>query len=235
MSGGTNAGGYPLGAAFFRNSVAKTYDEQIQRLADQLEENMVRSQKSSIESSLNSQNAKNEQIFSKQERLIERLRESKSLGRVAINFPNDLTNLQGESYNLVLEAGDRLHLPSIPSTINVIGQVHNPNTLAYNADWTVKDYLASAGGMTKSADVKNVYVIKANGMITPINNRAPKRRFGWLTGKNENRGLVKMGPGDTVLVPEDFEIKPNRLQVTRDVTQIMFQIISSLGVIVAAF
>jgi hypothetical protein len=107
--------------------------------------------------------------------------------------------------------------------------------MAYQSRWNHKQYLEAAGGMTKSADSKSVYIIKANGMIVPARSNSSKSRFGWLTGKGQSSAMAKVGPGDTILVPEDFEIKPNKLQVTRDVTQIMFQIISSLGVVVAAF
>jgi len=233
ISGGYTGSAFTTGAGFFRGSVAEVYNRQMLKLADQIEEGLIRQQNKTIEASLESQESKNAAIFAKQERLVMRLRETKSAGRVGLDMDMPLEQFIGTSNDLLLEDGDRLNIPSEPSTVNVLGQVYNPSTLAWQPDLSTKDYLDAAGGVTKSADKDNIYVLRANGRVVPLKNI--QKRGSWITGRETSELALKIGPGDTVLVPEDFEIKTNRLQLTKDVTQIMFQIIASLGVVVAAF
>lgn len=236
ISGGLSDVAFVRGASFFRESVAKTFNTKLNSLADRLEEDLLRSQKATIESSLQSQDKKNEAIFLKQERLVQRLRDTRSPGRVAIDMLRDLETFKNSPHNLILEDGDRLKLPSTPSTVSVLGQVYNPNTLAWQPDLRPADYLAATGGVTRSADDKNIYILKANGRVIPFQQVSKRGGFNWITGRGSSMNLhSSIGPGDSILVPEDFEIKQNRLQVTKDVSQIMFQIIAALGVVVAAF
>ena len=235
-SGGMAEGAFVYGAGFFRKSVAKTFNEKMAELADQLEENLLRSHKSSIESSLQSQSQKNEAIFIKQERLVRRLRESKSPGRVAMNLIGDLEAFKSSPHNLILEDGDRLFIPSTPSTVNVLGQVYNPNTLAWQPDFSPSDYLSASGGVTPSADEKKIYILKANGSVVPFSQLGKRGSFSWITGRRASTANIgAIGPGDSILVPENFDIRQNKLQITKDISQIMFQIIGALGVVVAAF
>lgn len=234
VAGGLSEDAYLLGSAFHRKSIAVKFDLQIQELANQLEENLIRSQQASIEGALASQHIKNEQIFSKQERLIERLRESKSPGRVALNFIQFDETFEKSKDNLLLEDGDSLKIPTRPSTISVFGQVFNPNTTAYRPGNTVKDYINTSGGLKKSADRNSIYILKANGFVVPV--KTFSNSSIWVTGQRKaSSALTQVAPGDSIIVPEDFEIKANKLQVTKDVSQIMFQILGSLGVLVAAF
>jgi len=235
ISGGFTNSAFAAGAGFFRNSVAKTFNQKMSSLADQLEENLLRSQKSTIESSLQSQDKKNESIFLKQERLVQRLRETSSPGRIAMDVISNQEEFKNSPHDLILEEGDRLLLPSTPSTVNVLGQVFNPNTLAWQPDFKPNDYLNATGGTTRSADKENIYILKANGRVVPFH-QLSKGSFSWITGrKHSHHKSINIGPGDSILVPEDFEIKQNKLQVTKDISQIMFQIIGALGVVVAAF
>lgn len=233
MSGGLTDAAFTDGIAFYRESVAKKFDEQLNKLADQLEESLLKSQKAAIEGSLDAAAAKNAAIFEKQERLVARLRDNKSPGRVALEFPEDMSTFAGSHEDLILEEGDRIVIPSYPSTVNVLGQVFNPNTVAFNPKLKPWDYIEAAGGVTRSSDKENIFIVKANGMVVPLKKTSGKGS--WITGRQKEESNLAMGPGDSVLVPEDFEIKINKLQMTKDVTQIMFQIIGTLGILVAAF
>ncbi|MBF0197642.1 MAG: SLBB domain-containing protein [Planctomycetes bacterium] len=233
-AGGLRSSAYTKGASFYRASVAKKYDEQLQKMADRLEQDLIRNQTDQIEGALESQQAKNAMIFGKQERLVSRLRESKSPGRVAITIPQDLSQFRHKPDNIILENNDLLQIPSEPSTVNIIGQANNPNTVVYASQYKLKDYLNYAGGLTKNADTKNIFVIRANGIVVPADliDRGSKS---WFSGRSKSNSVTSIEPGDTILIPEDFEIQENKLQLTKDITTIMFQVISSLGVVVAAF
>lgn len=233
-AGGLRESAFVKGAAFFRKSEAIAQNKQLLKSADKLERDLLRAQSKSVENALQSQNDKNTTIFSLQERLVKKLRTSKSTGRIAIQLPEQIKKLVGSTENIILEDGDKVNIPSQPSTIHIIGQVNNPNTIVYAKNYTLIDYLNFAGGLTPHADEDNIYIYRANGRVVPSKNlSAPKRS--WLTGRYANDYETSIEPGDTILVPEDFEIKPNKLQLTKDITQIIFQIITSVGVAAAAF
>lgn len=82
--------------------------------------------------------------------------------QVAVNLTEILKN-KGTSINLYLEVGDKLVIPKDEQTVKVSGQVLNPTSLAYQKDFSFKEYISQAGGFTDSARVKKTYVKYANG------------------------------------------------------------------------
>ena len=117
--------------------------------------------------------------------------------------------------DIVLEDGDSFYVPSMPSTVSVMGTVYNQNAFIYNKDQTVSDYLNKAGGPTRDGDESEVYLIRADGMVFS------KRQGGLLFGGGFN-GRKAM-PGDTIVVPEKLE-QYNLSRELKDWTQIFFQI-----------
>ncbi len=233
-AGGIKSDAYLAGAYFLRRSVAEVYNAQLRELGDRLEKNLLQSSISGDEQALNSeQTARNGAIYSRQVRLVEKIRSTTSPGRVALNLPSDPIVLAASTDNLALEAGDDLYLPPMPGVVYVLGQVHNPNTVAYSAQHSLADYLASAGGMTSSADRENVFVIRAGGQVVPASSFREAQT--WISGRGSSSLPFAMAPGDTIIVPEDFAIKTSNLVLAKDLTQIMFQIITSVGVAIAVF
>ena len=69
--------------------------------------------------------------------------------------------------DLALEDGDRLVVPSVPATIQVIGAVFNQNAFLYRGNGNVADYLHWAGGTSREADRGRAFILRANGTVTP--------------------------------------------------------------------
>lgn len=65
--------------------------------------------------------------------------------------------------NLMLEQGDSIRINKIPQTVELTGQVQNPALVAFQPNYSFRDYLSEAGGFTDSAHVKRTYVVYANG------------------------------------------------------------------------
>jgi len=152
-------------------------------------------------------------------RLVERLRKIEATGRVAIHVA-DLESLRQSDQNLVLENGDRLVVPRRPEFVSVVGSVYTPNSFLYQPQLTVADYLARAGGPTRDADEKHIYVLKANGEV------AARTQQGMFASSFFTMRLM---PGDTVVVPEKLERIPY-LIITRDIADILFKIATTAGV-----
>jgi len=94
----------------------------------------------------------------------------------------------------------------------VIGETQQPTSHLYQPGLSRDDYIDLSGGLTRRADKKLIYVVRASGAVIASN------RSKWL-GRS---GSVEIQPGDTVVVPlETDKIKP--LTFWGSVTQILYQ------------
>lgn len=110
------------------------------------------------------------------------------VGRIAGNLrPN--TEF---STSLTLEDGDSIYVPSLPTTVTIIGEVLNPTTINFSGNTSYDKYITLAGGFTKYADKDSAYIIKQSGDSYKLNS-------GYF------RKEVYVNPGDTIVIPRDTE------------------------------
>ncbi|MDB2537318.1 SLBB domain-containing protein [Amylibacter sp.] len=147
-AGGITDTAYPLGAVLERISIKAQEKSSNDILAGQLEASVLTLAQSDIE-------GVGDQIkavlgFAQQ------LRSLPTTGRMTINImdPNN---------NLYLQDGDKLMLPKRPSHVSVIGAVQRTTVASYSQNKTYKDYISSAGGLTKMADIRKAYLLLPNG------------------------------------------------------------------------
>ncbi len=150
--------------------------------------------------------------------LIAELDHVEPVGRVVVEA--DPARLFADrSRDLLLEADDWLVIPKRPSTVAVIGEVQAPVELPYRPGRTAADYLAEAGGPTRRADDRRMYVVLPDGRAREVG-----RSF-W-TGDNP----TAIPLGATIVVPRDP--KPfDLLEVTESVSTIL----SRLAITAASF
>ncbi|HET6370576.1 MAG TPA: SLBB domain-containing protein, partial [Nitrospiria bacterium] len=104
------------------------------------------------------------------------------------------------------------------SSVVVLGSVRNSTGILYREGADVSYYLTQAGGPTKQADSKEIYVVKADGSaLADISMRTPLDR------------------GDTVIVPISTEVKYRALPLWRDIATIMGQFAITLAAIKVVF
>ncbi|WBX74130.1 SLBB domain-containing protein [Tenacibaculum pacificus] len=86
--------------------------------------------------------------------------------KVGINLHKILAK-GGESskYNLILEEGDELFIPSERQTVKVEGEVLSPSLVRYEKSRSFKQYIENSGGFSSKAKRNRAYVIYANGDI----------------------------------------------------------------------
>lgn len=130
------------------------------------------------------------------------------VGRLVLDLPRIV---KGGGYDVMLEGGDVLYVPSRKNSVNVIGQVQVPASHIYDENLTAGDYLNQSGGSKKRADESRIYVISANGTIKMLSDG---NWFASNVGSN-------MKPGDTVVVPLDSEYM-NNLTLWTSATTIMY-------------
>ena len=132
-------------------------------------------------------------------------------GQIVIN---ERTNLN----SIYLEEGDQIYIPPITNLANVQGEVSIPGTHTFVEGYSAYEYIQLTGGLTENADEKNILVIAQNGSVK----------------KYESEGQLKKAlihNGDSILVMP--EVSVNNLQMTKSITQIMYQIAVSVGVLLS--
>lgn len=107
---------------------------------------------------------------------------------VGVNLKEILENPSSQE-NLQLMQGDELTIPRLLQTVKLTGAVQNPLAVSYKEDFTLKDYIAQAGGYTLNANRKKMYVTYANGVSNQI------RKF--LIFKKNPR----IEPGSEIVIP----------------------------------
>jgi polysaccharide export outer membrane protein len=130
------------------------------------------------------------------------------VGRLVLNLPKLIDD---DSYDVALEAGDVLYVPTKKNAVNVIGQVQVTSSHMFDNNFSAEDYLAQSGGSKKRADEERIYIIAANGSIRMLH------EGNWFTNNSHN----KLQPGDTIVVPLDAEYM-NNLALWSSVTTIVY-------------
>jgi polysaccharide export outer membrane protein len=148
------------------------------------------------------------QSYTEVQAMLKDLTKLQPVGRLVLNLPKIVKE---NDYDILLEGGDVLYVPTLKNSVNVIGQVQVTSSHIYDKNLTAQDYLAQSGGSKKRADEDRVYIIAANGSIKLMDNNS------WFaSNKGDN-----MKPGDTVVVPLDSEYM-NNLTLWTSATTIMY-------------
>ena len=217
-AGGFTEKAYFYGAYFTSEKAREIQQISIDRMIDDLE---MRAQTVLSEQA---QLLEGEQAISGQQtaiqQLISRLRQVKATGRMSITL-GPLASIKDTPFDFELHEGESLHIPTRPNFVSVVGSVYISKSYMYKADMTVGDYLQKAGGPTKTADKKSIYVVKANGEILA------SAQSNGMFNNFENTLLM---PGDTIVVPEDLDRIPT-MRVIKDVADIVFKIATTAGII----
>jgi polysaccharide biosynthesis/export protein len=91
--------------------------------------------------------------------------------RVGIDLPRVLKD-KGDRDNIILVAGDSIHIPEFNSIVLVQGGVNSPGPVAYepgkNLDW----YVDAAGGYSQTGDTRHPYVTQPNGERQGVKRRS---------------------------------------------------------------
>lgn len=125
-----------------------------------------------------------------------------------------------------LQPGDRFIIPTIESTVRILGEVYNPNVIMYDKQLTMKKYIEMAGGMTEAARMRNVFVVYQNG-------RSAKTRHPLLIFRVQ----PKVKPGCQIIVPSKIkeDNDPYPMSSTERITMysVMASTLSSVAFVIS--
>jgi protein involved in polysaccharide export with SLBB domain len=216
--GGMTAKAYIYGAEFTRDSTRDQQQKKLEETLDRLEAEAARAATARSQSVVSTEDAGSlAQQAEAQKVLIAKLRQIKATGRIVLELPRAGATLK-DIPDLALEDGDRLFIPSRPSTVSVFGAVYNQNAFLYKDGKRIGDYLGQAGGPTRDADKGSLYLVKADGSVVS------KQQRGRFFNSFDSQKVV---PGDAIVVPEEL-IKVSWTKELKDWSQIFYQF--ALGV-----
>ncbi|MFS1703480.1 polysaccharide biosynthesis/export family protein [Alteromonas sp. AMM-1] len=177
-----------------RESVAEQQQQIINQALDRLERSIYTAPVSSTgEGAIRVQEA---QLISD---FIARARQIKSLGKVIVSDGPNVADI-------LLEANDTIVIPAVTDLVHIGGEVLMPQSVVFNRDANLEDYIAWAGGFSERANDSRILIIRANGMVDfyDIDDSAD------------------LAAGDQVVVLPRIDAKT--LQAVKDITQIIYQI-----------
>ena len=193
----------------FRKSVAQTQKQLIDSSLKDLESNILTAGSATTD----------EAMIRKQEAqlildFIDRAKNVEPKGRVVINKKTDLSKI-------LLEEGDIVYVPKKSHMITIQGEVKLPGAHTFVENLEIENYIESCGGYSFRADEDNVLLIKPSGFTYTYDNGA------------FSSDKLEVTPGDSILVLGKIDSK--NIQITKDITQILYQIAVGAGVVINAF
>jgi protein involved in polysaccharide export with SLBB domain len=193
-AGGLTPNAYLFGSEFTRASTRVAQQARLDDYVSTLEIEMDRAAVASSANALSAQDtASSQATLSTTQLLVSRLKLLRASGRIVLNLKPTAHEVS-ELPALTLQDGDRLVIPAVPPSVNVVGAVYYPSSFLYNEKGRVMAYLQQAGGPNRDADRKHVFIVRADGAVL---SKEASTSFWGNTFKDEG-----INPGDTIVVPE---------------------------------
>ncbi|GFE60880.1 SLBB domain-containing protein [Geobacter sp. AOG2] len=232
-AGGFTDKAYLRGAKFTRRSVQKEQQKRMDEIIVKTEKEIIQKQAAlaSIASSKEELEATKSALEGLQKDL-DRMKTLKAEGRVVIRL-TQIDELKKSSYDLEMEGGDILEIPTRTNVVNVLGQVYNPTAFVYVPEnSSVESYLNKAGGSTNDAETSEMFIIKADGTVFSRQQASFGIKWSddakqWTLGSFMSSYLE---PGDTLVVPQKLE-RTAWLRDIKDITTIISQIALTAGTV----
>jgi len=223
-AGGFTAEAYLKGAVFTRESVKESQQKNIEEAIRRLEIRLLTEAGSMTLTSIDADGPKQAQaVLAMKKELLSRMRSAQAQGRISIKL-EEAEKFKDSRYDIDLENGDELFVPVRPTQVQVMGAVQNPAAFLYEEGQELSSYIGKAGGYSGDADESKIFVLKSDGT-------AVSKGGSWLSGSMMS---ARLDPGDTVVVPEKLS-RGLWLREIKDLTQILYQIAVTAGVLIVAF
>lgn len=108
-----------------------------------------------------------------------------------------------------LENNDIINIPQLNAVVTVSGDVVNAVSIKSNSRYSIKDYLMAAGGADKTANSKELLLIKESGAVQVI-----------ASNKWRSTGMVE--GGDQIIVLPS--VNSENWQITESLSRIMYEV-----------
>ena len=211
-AGGLTSHAYLYASQLTRVSTRESQERQLKQSTERMQQELL-ARYTSAPPSTPERAAEQQSQLGLQQALITRLSSVQPTGRVVLEIKPDAKSL-GDVPDFPLEDGDSYYIPPRPSTIQVAGTVYNQNAFQFASGKPLSAYLNDAGGVTREADAKRIYLIRADGTVV---SRQSRDKF-W----GGDFASMRLMPGDAIVVPEKIKTGAGWKNF-QDITQIVSQ------------
>ena len=212
-AGGLTQNAYLFASDFRRESTRTAQQKELERVTEEFDKELRNRAATGGKGNQEEQMAFQQQLAA-QQNVLTKLRQTQATGRIVLGLrPSD--NSIESIPELPLEDGDKYAIPARPETVDVLGAVYNQNSFIYKDGHSLNDYLGLAGGGTRDADQKRLFVVRADGSV-----ESKQMHSSMFFG---NFGSMKLMPGDSIVMPQKIHTG-SAVTAFRDWTQIFSQL-----------
>ena len=212
-AGGLTSHSYLYASQLTRLSARNAEELQLRQSAVEMQRELA--SRYAATPTLNSASATEQQAqLNSQQALVAQLAAVHPTGRVVLDMKPDAATV-ADIPALPLEDGDSFYIPPKLSTVQVAGAVYNPNAFRYQSRKRLAAYLSDAGGPTRQADRRRIFLIRADGTVVSSQNHGQY----WHSSFDRTTLL----PGDAIIVPNKLKAPGSFMQQLPFVSQIISQ------------
>jgi len=212
-AGGLTPHSYLYASQLTRESTRLAQEEELRLSINQMRRELAGRYASA--SSLNAANTTDQQAqLAEQQALLGQLASVRPTGRVVLDMDPRASAIS-DIPSFALEDGDTYYVPPRQGTVQVAGAVYNENAFRYEEKKRLSAYLRDAGGPNRQADVRRVFLIRADGTVISSQSHGVFWRDNF-----ENLTLL---PGDAIIVPTKMKSPNGFAQQWPAVMQILSQ------------
>ncbi len=209
-AGGLTPHSYLYASILTRVSTRLAQEKELKKASEQMQTELI--SKYANATPTTGQTAADQQAqLGLQQAAIARISAIQPTGRIVLGMKPGAATVE-DIPNFPLEDGDAFYIPPQPATVQVSGDVYNANAFRFEHGNRLSAYLDAAGGPTREADGKRIFVIRADGTVI-----SRQSRNNHTHGNFEN---LTMFPGDTIVVPQKLKTS-NGLQNFASYAQII--------------
>ena len=212
-AGGLTPHSYLYASQLTRVSTRKAEEEQLRVSIAQMQRELT-SRYAAAPSAGSANTADQQMQLGTQQAAIAQFAAVKPTGRIVLDMKPSASTV-ADIPNFPLEDGDSFYIPPKLSTVQVAGAVYNENAFRYQPRKHLSAYLNDAGGPTRQADARRIFLVRADGTVI---SRQSHGQF-WHTDF-ESTVLL---PGDAIIVPTKLKSPSNFMQQLPYWTQMLSQ------------
>ena len=220
-AGGLTSHSYLYASQLLRESARKAQEDELRLSTAQMQRDLS-SRYVSANSVAPTNPAEQQAQFNAQQAMINQLSTLRPTGRIVLDMKPEARG-STDIPEFPLEDGDSYYVPAKLGTVQVSGAVYNESAFRYQESKRLSVYLNAAGGPTRQADIKRVFLIRADGTVI-----SRQHQGGPWGGDFEN--LVVL-PGDSIVVPTKVKSPNNFMQQLPFWTQMLSQTAMTSAVI----
>src|ERR1700728_1215478 len=212
-AGGLTPHSYLYASQLNRISTRRAEELEIRQSTAQMQRDLLA--RNAATSTVGASNTSDQQAqLSSQQALIAQLAAVQPTGRVVLAMKPEASSVD-DIPAFPLEDGDTFYVPPELNTVQVSGAVYNENAFRYEGKKRLFAYLNDAGGPTRQADTKRIFLIRADGTVI---SRQTRGDF-WRSDFDKTTLL----PGDAIIVPPKLKGPSTFIQQLPYFTQILSQ------------